>query len=118
MKLTGRPTVTQAEMEEKTKPGSGGISRRRLILHRYGGLGGQRYPLGFSGDVKVIAEIFAEISAGISAGIFAEIFVELFVEISVFQVSWASLAFQPKFTAAAANVNFGWWSHDIGGTSL
>jgi len=30
-------------------------------------------------------------------------------------VAWESLAFQPYFTAAAANVNFGWWSHDIGG---
>lgn len=25
--------------------------RRRLIMHRYGGLGNQRYPIGFSGDV-------------------------------------------------------------------
>ncbi len=30
-------------------------------------------------------------------------------------VSWASLAFQPVFTATAANVAYGWWSHDIGG---
>ncbi len=30
-------------------------------------------------------------------------------------VTWASLAFQPYFTATAANVAFGWWSHDIGG---
>lgn len=30
-------------------------------------------------------------------------------------VSWESLAFQPYFTATAANVNYGWWSHDIGG---
>ncbi len=30
-------------------------------------------------------------------------------------VSWKSLAFQPFFTATAANVAFGWWSHDIGG---
>ncbi len=29
--------------------------------------------------------------------------------------TWASLAFQPYFTAAAANVGYGWWSHDIGG---
>lgn len=29
--------------------------------------------------------------------------------------SWASLDFQPEFTATAANVGFGWWSHDIGG---
>ena len=26
-------------------------ARRRLIMHRYGGLGNQRYPIGFSGDV-------------------------------------------------------------------
>src|SRR3954447_1856447 len=30
-------------------------------------------------------------------------------------VSWASLEFQPEFTATAANVGYGWWSHDIGG---
>ncbi len=30
-------------------------------------------------------------------------------------VSWASLAFQPRFTATAANIGYGWWSHDIGG---
>jgi len=30
-------------------------------------------------------------------------------------VSWASLAFQPEFTARAANIGYGWWSHDIGG---
>ena len=28
---------------------------------------------------------------------------------------WATLASLPHFTAAAANVGFGWWSHDIGG---
>ncbi|MCY1694656.1 glycoside hydrolase family 31 protein [Curtobacterium sp. SL109] len=30
-------------------------------------------------------------------------------------VSWASLAFQPEFTATAANIGYGWWSHDVGG---
>lgn len=30
-------------------------------------------------------------------------------------VSWESLAFQPTYTATAANVAYGWWSHDIGG---
>jgi alpha-glucosidase (family GH31 glycosyl hydrolase) len=30
-------------------------------------------------------------------------------------VNWNSLAFQPYFTATAANVGYGWWSHDIGG---
>ncbi|KAK5061563.1 hypothetical protein LTR84_008107 [Exophiala bonariae] len=30
-------------------------------------------------------------------------------------VSWASLHFQPEFTATASNVGYGWWSHDIGG---
>jgi alpha-glucosidase len=28
---------------------------------------------------------------------------------------WQTLAAQPHFTASAANVGFGWWSHDIGG---
>jgi hypothetical protein len=30
-------------------------------------------------------------------------------------ISWASLAFQPEFTATAANIGYCWWSHDIGG---
>ncbi len=30
-------------------------------------------------------------------------------------ISWDSLAFQPEFTASAANIGYGWWSHDIGG---
>ncbi len=30
-------------------------------------------------------------------------------------VSWNSLQFQPCFTATAANIGYGWWSHDIGG---
>jgi len=29
--------------------------------------------------------------------------------------NWESLAYQPGFTAAAANVLYGYWSHDIGG---
>ncbi len=30
-------------------------------------------------------------------------------------ITWESLAFQPYFTATAANIGYGWWSHDIGG---
>ncbi len=30
-------------------------------------------------------------------------------------ITWQSLAFQPYFTAAASNVGYTWWSHDIGG---
>ncbi len=30
-------------------------------------------------------------------------------------ITWASLNFQPYFTATASNVGYGWWSHDIGG---
>jgi len=57
-------------------------TKRPFIFSRWGGLGNQRYPIGFSGDSHV---------------------------------TWASLAFQPYFTATASNVAFGWWSHDIGG---
>ena len=32
--------------------------------------------------------------------------------------TWASLEFQPEFTAAASNIGYGWWSHDIGGHLL
>lgn len=57
-------------------------ARRPFIFSRWPGLGGHRYPIGFSGDTIV---------------------------------SWESLAFQPEMTATAANVAYGWWSHDIGG---
>lgn len=30
-------------------------------------------------------------------------------------ISWATLAFQPHFTATAGNIGYGWWSHDTGG---
>lgn len=30
-------------------------------------------------------------------------------------MTWASLAFQPYFTATADNIGYAWWSHDIGG---
>ncbi len=30
-------------------------------------------------------------------------------------IGWEALKFQPRFTATAANVGYGWWSHDIGG---
>jgi alpha-glucosidase (family GH31 glycosyl hydrolase) len=30
-------------------------------------------------------------------------------------ITWASLQFQPEFTATASNIGYGWWSHDIGG---
>lgn len=30
-------------------------------------------------------------------------------------MTWDSLDFQPYFTITAANVNYSWWSHDIGG---
>lgn len=30
-------------------------------------------------------------------------------------ITWNSLDFQPYFTASAANIGYGWWSHDIGG---
>ena len=33
-------------------------------------------------------------------------------------ITWATLAFQPYFTANAANAAYGWWSHDIGGHHL
>jgi len=30
-------------------------------------------------------------------------------------ITWASLDYQPYFTSTAANVGYGFWSHDIGG---
>jgi len=59
-----------------------GGKKRPVIFSRWGGVGAQRYPIGFSGDTVV---------------------------------SWEALAYQPYFTAAAANAAYGWWSHDVGG---
>lgn len=56
--------------------------KRPFIFSRWGGLGGHRYPIGFSGDTVI---------------------------------GWDALDFQPGFTAVAANVGYGYWSHDIGG---
>jgi alpha-glucosidase len=56
--------------------------RRPLIFSRWGGLGGGRYPMGFSGDTWSV---------------------------------WESLEYQTEFTATAANVLYGYWSHDVGG---
>ena len=72
-----------------------------LTLTRYGGLGNQRYPIltpplplplpltryGGLGNQRY--------PIGFSGDVMS---------------SWASLAFQPHFTASAANVNFGYWS--------
>ena len=30
-------------------------------------------------------------------------------------ISWESLEYQPEFTATSANVNYGYWGHDLGG---
>lgn len=30
-------------------------------------------------------------------------------------INWATLKFQPYFTATASNIGYSWWSHDIGG---
>lgn len=60
-----------------------GDTKRALVLGRWGGLGGHRYQVGFSGDV-----------AGLN---------------------WPDMAYQPYFSATAANVAHGFWSHDIVG---
>ena len=59
--------------------------RRPLVLSRYGGIGNQRYGIGFSGDT---------------------------------QSTWATLKLQVAMTPTAANVLFGYWSHDIGGYNI
>lgn len=55
---------------------------RTMVLACRGGMGGCRYPAGFSADVCC---------------------------------SWATLAAETELTATAANVLFGYWSHDLGG---
>lgn len=66
-----------------TNPNHWGRTKARpMLLHRFGGIGNHRYPVGFSGDS------FA---------------------------SWETLGFQPEFTMMAANLAYGYWSHDLGG---
>lgn len=60
----------------------GRTQSRPMLLHRFGGIGNQRYPAGFSGDTYA---------------------------------TWDMLRFQPYFTAMAANLAYGYWSHDLGG---
>jgi len=60
-----------------------GESKRDMVLARWGGMGGHRYPVGFSGDVS--------------------------------QLSWECFAFQPYFSVTAANVAYGYISHDLVG---
>ena len=60
-----------------------GDDTRAMVLARWGGLGGHRYQVGFSGDVAAL--------------------------------TWGNLAYQPYFSATAANVGHGFWSHDIEG---
>ena len=56
--------------------------RRPVILHRWGGNGSHRYPIGFSGDT------FA---------------------------TYGTMRYEAYFTATAANICMGYWSHDGGG---
>eukprot|EP00672_Neobodo_designis_P018587 CAMPEP_0174840904 /NCGR_PEP_ID=MMETSP1114-20130205/8969_1 /TAXON_ID=312471 /ORGANISM="Neobodo designis, Strain CCAP 1951/1" /LENGTH=1087 /DNA_ID=CAMNT_0016075073 /DNA_START=63 /DNA_END=3326 /DNA_ORIENTATION=+ len=60
-----------------------GENKRDQILARWGGMGTQRYPVGFSGDVS--------------------------------QLSWQCMAYQPYFSATAANVGYGHISNDLVG---
>ena len=62
-----------------------GDVERGIVLARWGGLGGHRYQVGFSGDVA--------------------------------DLTWSNMAYQPYFSATAANVAHGFWSHDIEGPS-
>ena len=59
-------------------------NKRTINFSRYGGIGDQRKPIGFSGDSLR---------------------------------KWDTLAYEVYMTPRAANVGFGWWSHDIGGFS-
>lgn len=73
------PWLNQLHWDDQARRGRG---NRPLVFSRWGGLGGGRYPIGFSGDAWSV---------------------------------WETLEYQPEFTASAANVLYGYWSHDIGG---
>jgi len=82
------PTIWLAKLRSTNRHRRGSPTRG-MVLTRFGGLGAHRYLVGFSGDVgasKVIAE----------------------------RLTWPNLAFQPFFSATAANVAYA-WSHDIVG---
>lgn len=51
----GRSAGTGASNLTGSAAMGAGRRRRRLIMHRWGGLGNQRYPIGFSGDVMACA---------------------------------------------------------------
>ncbi|CAD7926924.1 unnamed protein product [Amoebophrya sp. A120] len=75
------PTVMLNRVRSEFKYGT---KNKRIILSRFPGIGGHRYPVGFSGDQTH---------------------------------TWANLMYLTYFTSTAANVGFGYWSHDIyGGT--
>jgi len=76
---------------------SGRKNDRRFTFSRYAGPGSHRYPIGFSGVSRCI----------VIGG--------LWTDEQDTVVSWASLEFQPEFTATASNIGYGQWSHDIGG---
>jgi len=71
------------DSDDDGQGGGGALVKRGMVLARWGGLGGHRYQVGFSGDVK--------------------------------GADWATLSYQPYFSATAANVGFGYWSHDVVG---
>lgn len=68
-----------------------GDDTRAMVLARWGGLGGHRYQVGFSGDVGSQQPVSGAL------------------------LSWGNLAYQPYFSATAANVLHPFWSHDIVG---
>jgi alpha-glucosidase len=76
------PTIWLAHLRCTDRNRNGDITRG-MTLARWGGMGGHRYQVGFSGDVNAL--------------------------------TWGDLAYQPYFSATAANVLHSFWSHDIEG---
>ena len=88
--LSQNPTIMLNHVRA-TDPWRRGSSARAMVLGRWGGLGNHRYQVGFSGDVlgpRSAPEM---------------------------GLTWRNLAYQPYFTWTAANVGFGFWSHDLVG---
>eukprot|EP00615_Pteridomonas_danica_P000377 CAMPEP_0114363576 /NCGR_PEP_ID=MMETSP0101-20121206/26710_1 /TAXON_ID=38822 ORGANISM="Pteridomonas danica, Strain PT" /NCGR_SAMPLE_ID=MMETSP0101 /ASSEMBLY_ACC=CAM_ASM_000211 /LENGTH=940 /DNA_ID=CAMNT_0001510367 /DNA_START=107 /DNA_END=2927 /DNA_ORIENTATION=+ len=83
------PTIWTSHVRSTNKQRRGS-DERGMVLSRWGGLGGHRYQVGFSGDVQVRWN----------------------------DKNWEDLSYQPYFSATASNVGFGYWSHDIVGPPL
>ena len=93
--------------------------KRGMVLSRWGGLGSHRYPVGFSGDVgepgeKQLSWANLAYQAGRPPNRPRPTHAPLRCCVSPI-LSQSALSPQPYFSITAANVAYGYWSHDVQG---